>query len=139
MAPTMVALLLAPSRYCSLLFQYRDMESHFNSSDARRIWQGLETITDFKGKTSCTANTDASLQGELNTFYARLQVINTDPPTTEEDSELSISVADLRSSTVCILANQPAQTVSPGASSEHAKTSWRECSRTYLISPCNSL
>ena len=33
--------------------QYRDkVESQFNGSDMRRMWQGLQTISDYKGKAS---------------------------------------------------------------------------------------
>ena len=36
--------------------QYRTkIESYYTGSDARRMWQGLQTITDYKGKQSSTA------------------------------------------------------------------------------------
>ena len=42
--------------------QFRDkVESQFNSSDMRRMWQGLQTITDYKGKSSHVANTNVWL------------------------------------------------------------------------------
>ena len=46
--------------------QYRDkVESQFNGSDTRRIWQGLQTITDYKGKTSYIVDTDVLLLDKL--------------------------------------------------------------------------
>ena len=48
--------------------QYRDnVESQFNSSDTRRMWQGLQTITDYKNKTSHVTD-NVSLPNKLNTF-----------------------------------------------------------------------
>ena len=54
--------------------RYRDkVESQFNGSDTRRMWQCLQTITDFKReKQSCP--------DKLNTFFARFED-NTVPPT----------------------------------------------------------
>ena len=60
--------------------QYRDkVESQFNCSDARQMWQGLQTILDYKGKTSHIADT-VLLPDKLNTFFARFED-NTVPPT----------------------------------------------------------
>ena len=42
----------------------------FDISDLRRKWQGLQTITDYKGKPSCVVPTEASLPNELNTSHA---------------------------------------------------------------------
>jgi len=36
----------------------------------RRLWQGLWTITDYRGRTPSTVSTDASVADELNSFYA---------------------------------------------------------------------
>ena len=59
------------------------MESSYAGSDAQRIWQGLQTIIDYKGKDS------------LNTFYA----INTEPcmrvQMVPDYCVISISVADV--------------------------------------------
>ena len=49
---------------------YRDkVESQFNGSDTRRMWQGLQTITDYKRKTSHIADTDVLFPDKLNTFF----------------------------------------------------------------------
>ena len=54
--------------------QYRDkIEPQFNGSDTRRMWQGLQSITDYKKKTSPIANHDVLLPGKLNTFFARFE------------------------------------------------------------------
>ena len=54
--------------------QYRDkVESQFNGSDTRRMWQGLQNITDYKGKTSHVVDTDFLLPDKLNTFFAHFE------------------------------------------------------------------
>ena len=54
--------------------QYRDkVESQFNGSDTRRMGQGLQTITDYKRKTSHVAETNILLPYKLNTFFARFE------------------------------------------------------------------
>ena len=54
--------------------QYRDkVESQSRSSDTRRMWQGLQTITDYKGKTSHIADTVVMLPDKLNTFFTRFE------------------------------------------------------------------
>jgi hypothetical protein len=67
------------------------MESQFNGSDMR---QGLQTITDYKRKTSHVAETDVLLLDRLNTFFARF-VDNTVPLTqpATKDCGLSFSVS----------------------------------------------
>jgi hypothetical protein len=52
--------------------QYRDkVESQFNGSDTRGMWQGLQSITDYKRKTSHVADHDVLLPDKLNNFFAR--------------------------------------------------------------------
>ena len=98
--------------------QYREKESQFKGSDMRRMWQGLQTIRDYKRKT----------------FFARFED-NTVPPTrpATKDCGLSFSVADVSKT------RRPVPTASLAASSEHAKTSWLVCLRRYLNSPYPSL
>ena len=51
--------------------QYRDkVESQFNGSDTRRMWQGLQSITDYKKKTSPVTDTDVLLPDKINNFFA---------------------------------------------------------------------
>ena len=47
--------------------------SRNSSAQTRRMWQGLQTITDYKGKTSHATATDVLLPGKLNIFFARFE------------------------------------------------------------------
>ena len=60
------------------------------------MWQGQQTITDYKKKTSPVADIDVLLPDKLNNFFARFED-NTVPPTltATKDCGLSISVADV--------------------------------------------
>ena len=42
------------------------------------MWQGLKTITDYKGKSSHKLPSDTSLPDKLNAFYARFEASNTE-------------------------------------------------------------
>ena len=54
--------------------QYRDkVESQFNGSDTRGMWQGPQTITDYKKKTSPVMDQDGLLPGRLNNFFVRFE------------------------------------------------------------------
>ena len=51
--------------------QYRDkVESQLNGSDTRHMWQGLQSITEYKQKTSPVADTDVLLPDKLNNLFA---------------------------------------------------------------------
>jgi hypothetical protein len=54
------------------------IESYYTSSDARWMWQGLQTITDNKGKPSRKLPSDTSLPDGLSAFYARFKASNTE-------------------------------------------------------------
>ena len=59
--------------------QYRTkIESYYTGSDARRRWQVLQTITDYKGKHSHELLSDTSLPDELNNFSARFKASSTE-------------------------------------------------------------
>jgi hypothetical protein len=59
--------------------QYRtEIESYYTGSNACRMWQGLQTITDYKGKHSRELPSDTSLPDKLNYFYARFEASNTE-------------------------------------------------------------
>jgi hypothetical protein len=52
--------------------QYRiKIECYYTGSDTRQTWEGLKTITDYKGKPRRELPSDTSLPDELNAFYAR--------------------------------------------------------------------
>ena len=42
------------------------------------MWQGLQTITDYRGKHSRELPSDTRLTDELNYFYARVEANNTE-------------------------------------------------------------
>ena len=53
------------------------IESYYTGSNARRMWQGLKTIMDYKGKPRRELPSDASQPDKLNAFYARFEASNT--------------------------------------------------------------
>ena len=63
------------------------------------MWQGLQTITDYKGKHSRELPSDTSLPDELNYFYARFEANNTETcmraPAVLEDCVITLSAADV--------------------------------------------
>ena len=122
--------------------QYRDkVESQFNGSDTRGMWQGLQSITEYKKKTSAVTDQDVVLPGRLNNFFARFED-NTVPLTLPaiKTCGLSFTAANVRKTFKRVnLARLQAQTASPAATSEHAQTSWPVCLRTYSINPYPSL
>ncbi|KAM9432956.1 uncharacterized protein ACWYII_016820 [Salvelinus alpinus] len=80
--------------------QYRaKIESYYTGSDARQMWQGLQTITDYKGKHSHELPSDTSLPDELIHFYARFEASNTEACMSASavpgDCVITLSVADV--------------------------------------------
>ena len=63
------------------------------------MWQGLQTITDYKGKPIRELPSDASLTDELNAFYDRFEASNTEAckraPAVPDDCVITLSVADV--------------------------------------------
>lgn len=56
------------------------IEEHFNNnSDPRRMWQGIQAITDYRPKNPTPTASDISIADELNKFYARFDRDNKDP------------------------------------------------------------
>uniref|UniRef100_A0A8C7KLB1 Alkylated DNA repair protein AlkB homologue 8 N-terminal domain-containing protein n=1 Tax=Oncorhynchus kisutch TaxID=8019 RepID=A0A8C7KLB1_ONCKI len=54
--------------------QYRDkVESQFNGPDTRGMWQGLQSIMDYRKKSSPVTDQDVLLPGRLNNFFARFE------------------------------------------------------------------
>ena len=77
--------------------QYKDkVESQFNGSDTRGMWQGLQSITDCKNKTSPVSDQDVLLPGRLNNVFARFED-NTVPLTrpATKTCGLSFTAADV--------------------------------------------
>ena len=63
------------------------------------MWQGVQTITDHKGKPNCELPSDTSLPDEQNAFYARFESSNSEAcmraPDVPDDSVITLSVADV--------------------------------------------
>jgi hypothetical protein len=81
-------------------YQYRtNIESYRAGSDPRRMWQGLQAITDHKGKPSRELPSDANLTDKLNSFYVRFEASNTEPcirwPAVPGECVISLSIADV--------------------------------------------
>ena len=73
---------------------------HFKDSrDARSLWQGIQTITDYKPAPQICVD-DISLLNNLNSFFARFAAtINTNPqktPPTPHDHVLCLSAAHVK-------------------------------------------
>jgi hypothetical protein len=63
------------------------------------MWQGLQTITDYKGKYSRELISDTSLPDELNNFYAHFEASNTETciraSAVPDDCVIMFSAADV--------------------------------------------
>ena len=82
---------------------------YLTGSDARRMWQGLQTITDNKGKHSRELPSDIRLPDELNNLslpdelnnYARIEASNSETsmrePAVSDECVITLSAADGRS------------------------------------------
>ena len=75
------------------------IEYYYTGSDARLMWQGLQTITDYKGKHSHELPSDTSLPDELNHFYDPFEASNTEAcmraSAVPDDCVITLSVADV--------------------------------------------
>jgi hypothetical protein len=63
------------------------------------MWQGLQTITDYKGKHSRELPSDMSLPDKLNYFYVCFEESNTEAcmraPAVPDDCVITLSIADV--------------------------------------------
>src|SRR4029434_1441481 len=50
------------------------IEDHLTNNNPRRVWQGIQNITNYKNSNTSTVHADASLAEELNNFFARFEV-----------------------------------------------------------------
>lgn len=55
----------------------RKVEGHFNEGDPRRVWQGIQRLTNFKVSKDPSPSTSSNLAEELNLFFARFEVNET--------------------------------------------------------------
>ncbi|KAK1803589.1 hypothetical protein P4O66_021005 [Electrophorus voltai] len=51
----------------------KKLETQFQQSGSRSLWQGLRTMTDYRSPPSGLMSADESLANELNTFFARFE------------------------------------------------------------------
>ncbi|XP_036412890.1 uncharacterized protein LOC118797730 [Colossoma macropomum] len=71
--------------------EYRaKVESQFNTTNIRSLWEELNTITDFKRETRSVNNISAALPDELNTFYARFELKLASGATQDSNSQNSL-------------------------------------------------
>ena len=63
------------------------------------MWQGLQTMTDYKGNHSRELHSDTSLPDEVNYFYAPFEANNTETcrraPAVPGDCVITLSAADV--------------------------------------------
>ncbi|KAK3526456.1 hypothetical protein QTP70_027728, partial [Hemibagrus guttatus] len=57
------------AKYCYKL----KVEELFSNSDPRRMWQGIQAISDYKPSSSTMNDIDASFLNKLNSFYVRFE------------------------------------------------------------------
>ena len=95
------------------------------------MWQGLQTITDYKGKSSYELPSDTSLPDELNAFYAHFGASNTEPcvraPADPDDCVISLSIADVSRplNRLIFRLRLQGQTDYQDVYSEHPLTNWQ--------------
>ena len=73
-----------PSNRQSVNTGLRLNTTYYIGSDARLMWQGLQTITDYKGK-----------QDKLNDCYALFEASNNEASAVPDDCVITLSVADM--------------------------------------------
>jgi len=81
----------------------------------RRLWQGLRTITDYRGRNH-TVSADASLADDLNSFYARFEASNNTASGTvaevssiaRDEHTLSVTEHDVRRALMRVNTRKPA-------------------------------
>jgi hypothetical protein len=83
--------------------QYKTkIESYYTGSDTCLMCQGLQTITDYKGKHNRELPSETSLPDKLNHFYARFEASNIEAcmrsSAVQDDGVITLSVADVSKS-----------------------------------------
>ncbi|KAK7910081.1 hypothetical protein WMY93_014765 [Mugilogobius chulae] len=76
------------------------IESHFREGDPRRVWQGIQHLTNYKGCRRSVNNGDSQLAEELNIFFGRFEKAETGsehtPPSLTEHPPLTLTTDDVR-------------------------------------------
>ncbi|KAL0186167.1 hypothetical protein M9458_017837 [Cirrhinus mrigala] len=75
------------------------LEEHFSNSDPRRMWQGIQAISDYKPSHSTPTDTNVFFLNELNDFYARFERDNketaTKIATSTDHSPITLTSSDV--------------------------------------------
>ena len=71
-----------------------NQQTYYTGYDAR-MWQGVQTITDYNGKHSRELNSDTSLPEELNNFEANHTETCISAPAVPADCVSTVSIADV--------------------------------------------
>ena len=99
------------------------------------MWQGLQTITDYKGKHSREQPSDTSLPDEINHFYASFEASNTEAcmraSAVPDDCVITLSTADVSKTFKQVKIHKDYQDVCSG----HVLTNWQVSSLTFSTCP----
>uniref|UniRef100_A0AAY4BNL9 Reverse transcriptase domain-containing protein n=1 Tax=Denticeps clupeoides TaxID=299321 RepID=A0AAY4BNL9_9TELE len=75
------------------------LEEYFSNADPRRLWQGIQAITDYKPSNSAPTTTNVLFLNELNDFYARFERDNKQPavkiPSSTDHSPIILTSSDV--------------------------------------------
>ncbi|KAL0147888.1 hypothetical protein M9458_056809, partial [Cirrhinus mrigala] len=98
------------------------LEEHFSNSDPRRMWQGIQAISDYKPSHSTPTATNVLFLNDLNDFYARFERDNKETATkiasSTDHSPITLTSSDVYTTLSRINARKAAgPDVSLGASS----------------------
>ena len=100
------------------------------------MWQGLQTITDYKGKHSSELPSDTSLPDKLNHLYARFEESNTEAgmraSAVPDDCVVTLSVAYVSKTFKQVNIHTAA---GPDVCSGHVLTNWQVSSLTFSTCP----
>ncbi|KAL3981030.1 carcinoembryonic antigen-related cell adhesion molecule [Sarotherodon galilaeus] len=122
----------------------KKVEEHFSNSNPRRMWQGLQTITDYRTTKPSPTSSDVSFLNELNNFYARFERGNPTATTktdmTPDHQPLTLSPTDVGAVLSRISVHKAAGPDGiPGRVLRACSGELAECSQTYSICPWPTL
>ena len=114
------------------------LDSDFSISDPRRLWKGIQALTDYKATPGTLRDPRASLPEELNAFYARFEAKTADDVNhPEDDVILQVPVAEVSKTFKRVNASKVARMASPLGSLRRALYSCPTFTQTYSICPSN--
>jgi hypothetical protein len=101
--------------------QYRTkIKSYYTSCEAHWMWQGLQTISDYKGKHSWKLPSDTSLPDELKNTEICMRA-----SAAPDDCVIMLSAADVRPLNMSTFTTPQGQTDYQDVYSEHVLTNWQ--------------